>query len=100
MEAVDQLATHPSAQDNINTVVAIEEEAQLRRTLADRVSDLIANLVGSMPLVILHLGWFGAWVVINLGVLSGKWEFDPYPFALLCMVVSFDAFCSTSSRTG
>ncbi len=90
MEAVDQLATPRSAQDNINTVVAIEEEAQLRRTRADRVSDLIANFVGSMPFVILHLGWFGAWVVINLGVLSGKWKFDPYPFALLCMLVSLE----------
>lgn len=55
MEAIDQRATPPSAQDNINTVVAIEEEAQLRRTLADRVSDLIANFVGSMPFLILHL---------------------------------------------
>jgi hypothetical protein len=33
MEAVDQLATPPSPQDNINTVVAIEGEAQLRRTM-------------------------------------------------------------------
>jgi uncharacterized membrane protein len=90
MDAVDQLATPPSAQDNINTVVAIEEEAQLRRTRADRVSDLIANFVGSMPFVILHLGWFGAWVVINLGVVWGKWKFDPYPFALLCMLVSLE----------
>ncbi len=83
-------ATPPSAQANINTVVALEEEAQLRRTVADRVSDSIANFVGSMPFVTLHFAWFGAWVVINLGVLSGKWKFDPYPFALLCMLVSLE----------
>jgi uncharacterized membrane protein len=54
MEAINQAATPPSAQDNINTVVAIEEEALLKRTTADRVSDLIANFVGSMPFVVLH----------------------------------------------
>jgi uncharacterized membrane protein len=90
MEAINQAATPPSAQDNINTVVAIEEEALLKRTTADRVSDLIANFVGSMPFVVLHLLWFGLWVTINIGVLWGKFKFDPYPFALLCMLVSLE----------
>jgi uncharacterized membrane protein len=90
MDAIDKTATPPSAQANINTVVKIEEEAQLQRTMADRVSDIIANFVGSMPFVILHLVWFGFWVSINIGVLSGKWKFDPYPFALLCMLVSLE----------
>jgi uncharacterized membrane protein len=90
MEAIDHTATPPSAQDNINTVVAIEEEAQLKRTKADRVSDLIANFVGSIPFVVLHLVWFGVWVTINIGLLWGKLRFDPYPFALLCMLVSLE----------
>jgi uncharacterized membrane protein len=90
MNAVDQSATPPSAQANINTVVALEEEAQQKRTLADRISDVIANFVGSIPFVLLHLVWFGVWVVINMGWLAGKWKFDPYPFALLCMLVSLE----------
>jgi uncharacterized membrane protein len=90
MEAIDKTATPPSTQDNINTVVKIEEEAQLQRTTADRLSDLIANFVGSMPFVLLHLIWFGMWVTINLGVISEIRKFDPYPFALLCMLVSLE----------
>jgi uncharacterized membrane protein len=90
MEAIDHTATPRSAQDNINTIVAIEEEAQLKRTTADRVSDLIANFVGSIPFVVLHLVWFGFWVTINIGLLWGKLRFDPYPFALLCMLVSLE----------
>ncbi len=90
MEAIKQSATPPSAQANINTVVALEEEAQQKRTAADRISDLIANFVGSMPFVVLHLFWFGGWVVINMGWLPGKLKFDPYPFALLCMLVSLE----------
>lgn len=90
MEAIDPEATPRSAQDNINTVAAIEEEAQLKRTTADRLSDTIANFVGSIPFVLLHLVWFGVWVAVNIGVLWGKWRFDPYPFALLCMLVSLE----------
>jgi len=90
MEAISPSATPPSAQANINTVVALEEEAQHKRTTADRISDGIANFVGSIPFVVLHLFWFGGWVVINTGWFSGKLRFDPYPFALLCMLVSLE----------
>lgn len=90
MEAINTATTPPSAEANINTVIAIEEEALMKRTRADRVSDLIANFVGSLPFVVLHLLWFGLWVAINIGVLWGKFKFDPYPFALLCMLVSLE----------
>jgi uncharacterized membrane protein len=90
MEAINRTSTPPSAQANINAVVKIEEEAQLQRTVADRVSDIIASFVGSIPFVVLHLLWFGLWVTLNIGLISGKWRFDPYPFALLCMLVSLE----------
>jgi uncharacterized membrane protein len=89
-EAIDPSATPPSAQDNINTVVALEEEARQQRTAADRISDSIARFVGSIPFVVLHLMWFGLWVAINTGWLLGRLKFDPYPFALLCMLVSLE----------
>jgi uncharacterized membrane protein len=90
MDAIDQAATPPSAQSNINTVVAIEEEALQKRKAADRISDLIANFVGSISFVVLHLIWFGVWVCINTGLVLGRLKFDPYPFALLCMLVSLE----------
>jgi uncharacterized membrane protein len=90
MEAIRQSETPPSAQANINAVMALEEDAQQRRTMADRISDLIANFVGSIPFVVLHVLWFMGWVVLNLGWLSERLKFDPYPFALLCMLVSLE----------
>ncbi len=54
--------------------------------MADRVSDSIANFVGSIRFVIIHVAWFGIWVVLN----AGRWRFDPYPFPLLCMLVSLE----------
>jgi len=76
----------PSAQANINAIVRLEEQALKQRTVADRISDAIANFVGSIPFVAIHVAWFGIWVGLN----AGLWKFDPYPFALLCMLVSLE----------
>jgi uncharacterized membrane protein len=86
MEAIEQSTTPRSAQDNINTIIGLEEEALKERTFADRISDAIANFVGSIPFVAIHVAWFGIWVALNAGI----WRFDPYPFALLCMLVSLE----------
>lgn len=80
----------PLAQENIAAICALEEEALSKRTLSDRMSDAIANFVGSIPFVVVHVIWFIIWVIINMGWLSGKLRFDPYPFALLCMLVSLE----------
>jgi uncharacterized membrane protein len=90
MEAIRQDAMPPSAENNINTVIRLEEESQKDRTMADRISDVIAGFVGSIPFVVLHLIWFGVWVTINVGGFASHWRFDPYPFALLCMLVSLE----------
>ncbi len=86
MGAINPSATPPSAEANINTIVQLEEEALKERTVADRISDAIANFVGSIPFVAVHVAWFGIWVGLNVGL----WKFDPYPFALLCMLVSLE----------
>ena len=85
-EAVNPGATPPSAESNINTVIRLEEQALKERTLSDRLSDSIASFVGSMPFVVIHIVWFGVWVGLN----ESLWRFDPYPFALLCMLVSLE----------
>lgn len=85
-DATNPAATPPSAESNINTVVRLEERALKERKLADRMSDSIANFVGSIPFVVIHVIWFGVWVALN----AGLWKFDPYPFALLCMLVSLE----------
>src|SRR4051794_32920940 len=78
--------TPTPAQDNINAIVRLEQDALRERTLSDKISDAIANFVGSMSFVVIHVVWFGFWVGVN----AGLWRFDPYPFALLCMLVSLE----------
>jgi uncharacterized membrane protein len=79
------------AQDNIDTIVRLEEEALQRRCLSDRMADAVATFVGSVPFVVVHITWFAIWVAINRGLVPFLKPFDPYPFALLCMIVSLEA---------
>lgn len=83
-------------QRNIRSVVAFEKEALHSRSLADRLSDAITSFSGSMSFVVVHLIWFGVWVIANLELISGLAPFDPFPFAFLTLVVSLEAiFLST-----
>ena len=75
---------------NINTVKQLEEEFLRDRTFSDRLSDAIAAFVGSIPFVVIHLLWFGIWVIVNLKVIHGIPAFDAYPYPLLCMLVSLE----------
>ena len=75
---------------NIEEIVRLEEEASRRRSLADRIADLIAGFAGRVTFVLFHLAWFAAWAAINAGLVPGVPAFDPYPFQLLCMIVSME----------
>jgi uncharacterized membrane protein len=78
------------AQRNIDTIVNLEAEALQRRCFSDKLADVVATFVGSVPFVVLHVIWFVLWVAINRGMIPFLKAFDPYPFALLCMIVSLE----------
>ena len=77
-------------EQNIRTIIDIRKKAEDRRTLQDRLADLITEFSGRMAFAYFHIVWFGIWIVVNLGLLGIK-PFDPYPFGLLTMVVSLEA---------
>jgi uncharacterized membrane protein len=73
-----------------------EAFAQTRVTAWQRVSDIIATVAASQWFTVFHVGWFGAWIVLNIigGFMSNPpklFAFDPFPFGLLTMVVSLEA---------
>jgi uncharacterized membrane protein len=89
---MDELSTRaiPGTEDNIETVVRLEEEFRENRSVSDRIGDAVADFAGSMPFIILHLAWFAMWIAINSGWL-GMRPFDPYPFIFLSLMVSLEA---------
>ncbi|MBV8093269.1 MAG: DUF1003 domain-containing protein [Acetobacteraceae bacterium] len=77
--------------ESIETVLRLEEAALRGRTAGEKASDLIANFIGTIAFVALQMAWLAAWAVINLGLVPAVRPFDPYPFQLLCMLVSIEA---------
>jgi len=79
----------PSTRENIETVARLEREFLEQRTWAERLGDGIADFVGTMLFIIVHLFALLAWIVINTGKIGVR-PFDPYPFVLLTMIVSME----------
>jgi uncharacterized membrane protein len=71
------------------------EEEAASATREERLAQAITSFTGSMRFVYLHLVLYGAWILINLGVILGVPRFDP-SFVVLAMVASVEAiFLST-----
>lgn len=71
----------------------VNEEVEERLTIVQRVADWLAWFSGSIPFLVLHAVWFGAWILLNTGLVNipGLSGFDPFPFGLLTMIVSLEA---------
>ena len=64
------------------------------RTFGERVADGMAGAVGSWPFILIQSVLLAIWIVANAFLikdwLGGK-PFDPYPFILLNLALSFQA---------
>lgn len=79
---------------NITKIVEIEDAEKAKRTIGEKVSELIAAFCGSMVFVYVHIIWFGGWIVVNS--IFTSYSFDPFPYTFLTLVVSLEAiFLST-----
>ena len=58
-------------------------------TLGERLSDLVAETVGSWRFILIQSGLLLAWLIANIA--SGGNAWDPYPFILLNLMLSFQA---------
>jgi len=75
---------------NIRTLLVHRERRAERRSVQQRLADTITDFSGSMLFVYIHVAWFGAWILWNLGAFGLK-PFDPFPFGLLTLIVSLEA---------
>jgi uncharacterized membrane protein len=74
---------------NVEAIAKMEEIAQRERTNGDRVADGFAHLIGSWNFIIVQSVILAAWVVLNVVAAIRHW--DPYPFILLNLALSFQA---------
>ena len=79
-------------------IEALEERRRQKAadaTPQERLAEAITSFTGSMRFVYLHLAFYSAWILANLGIMPGLPKFDP-SFVLLAMEASVEAiFLST-----
>ena len=80
-------AANPT-QHNINAIAKLEHEALGRRTITERVSEVITSLVGNMGFLLAQLILISGWILVNLHTIPGLKAFDPFPFGVLALLVS------------
>jgi CRP/FNR family transcriptional regulator, cyclic AMP receptor protein len=69
----------------------VNEEHEDRRTLVQKSADWIAGFAGSIPFLLIHVGIFAFWLIVNWLHIPGVPQFDPYPFGFLTLAVSLEA---------
>ena len=76
---------------NIDAIAKLEHDALGRRTLTERVSDVIMKAVGNIWFLLAQLILICGWGVVNLHLIPGVKAFDPFPFGILALIVSFES---------
>ncbi|HEX6556560.1 MAG TPA: DUF1003 domain-containing protein [Ktedonobacteraceae bacterium] len=71
-------------------IINVNEVADERMTPGQRVADMVAATMGSWRFIITQGCILAAWIVINTIQLFFK-PFDPYPYILLNLTLSFEA---------
>ncbi len=70
---------------NVN-LAADDEEV----SLVHRIAEWVAEFSGSIAFLLIQIGIFGWWILVNLKWIPGG-VFDPYPFGFLSTAVSIEA---------
>ena len=81
-----------TAQTNVETILRLEDEAEADQSIAARASETIGRFAGTITFVLVQLCLVGLWLGINLGSRA----FDPFPFSLLSVVLSFECVMLTA----
>ncbi len=70
-------------------VINVNEAADEQMTLGQKVADKVAATVGSWPFIITQSIILASWIILNTIAWIYKW--DPYPYILLNLALSFQA---------
>jgi uncharacterized membrane protein len=65
------------------------EPPQFELTLGQRIADVVAASMGSWPFIIAQSVLLTIWIILNITAWIEHW--DPYPFILLNLALSFQA---------
>jgi uncharacterized membrane protein len=79
-----------STRRNIQAISELETQALKRRSGVERFSDGVVSHAGRLWFLVVHIIWFGGWILWNTAY-STYLKFDPFPFPALTTAVSLEA---------
>ena len=79
----------PTFKHDHPAVIDVNKVADERLTLGQRVADRVAETVGSWRFIIIQSIILALWLALNITGIVFRW--DPYPFILLNLMLSFQA---------
>jgi len=73
--------------------MAINKNIETKKvhTRTDRISSFVTKIAGSMPFLLINVGFFTFWILLNSGVFGQQLIVDKYPFSFLTTTVSIEA---------
>jgi uncharacterized membrane protein len=80
-------------QKNVDIIAKMEKAFQDQRTFGERVADRFAAVIGSWTFIITQTVLLMVWMAVN--VVAWFYHWDPYPFILLNLALSFQAAYAT-----
>jgi uncharacterized membrane protein len=83
-------AAQPSNR-NVRLIGELERRALDDRSAADRLSDAINRVTGSVVFAACNLVLVAGWLLVNTGSVPGLEPFDPFPFSFLTLIGSLEA---------
>jgi uncharacterized membrane protein len=84
-----QLTLADITRKNVEMIAKIEAAATMNRTVGQRLVDRFAALIGSWTFIVAQIIAFSCWIALNVAAWCRHW--DPYPFILLDVVLTFQA---------
>ena len=93
--AIDVLIELGGRLHDMNTILRhsasrnVNEVDQERLTFGQRIADTVADTMGSWPFIITQTTILAIWITLNATAWINHW--DPYPFILLNLTLSFQA---------
>jgi uncharacterized membrane protein len=76
-------------QRNVAIIAEMEKAASQARTRGERLAEWLATLVGSWTFLIVQTLILLSWLTLNIAMWISHW--DPYPFILLNLALSFQS---------
>lgn len=88
IKKLDDLVRQSIEEEELLTKKLGELETDSLLTRSQRLADVVASFGGSWSFIILFLGIILTWILANVYFLRSAYQFDPYPFILLNLILS------------